>query len=349
VRAARGTWACLILGFGTAGRSHLSAYGLRDDVGVVAIVDPSPDSQAAAAAAAPFAAVGANLDDLPTDLHVDVVDICCPPRWHADAAVDAIARGYHVLCEKPLFLDMGEARRVRAALSGAASVVYPSHNYKFAPVVQRMRAAVMGEALGQLEEGHFRTMRTSHARGTEGWQPDWRRNPQIAGGGILQDHGTHAAYLATYLTGLRPDWVVCTTAGDEDRAERGAVLTIGLVGGPEVHIEMSWEASERHTSYLLRGTGGSVRFDADRFRHETAVGVIEMKSSFAQDAYPTWFASMFDDFIELVRDPGRQGPLLAEAEQAAAVIAAAYQSAARGGARIPLDLMLQRGSRRRVR
>lgn len=333
--------ACAILGFGMAARSHLRAYERRVDVSVVAIADPSAESRAAARAAAPDAVVAADLDALPDGLEIDVVDVCCPPRWHADATADALARGLHVLCEKPLLVSLEEAGQIRAAVAAARGVLYPSHNYKFAPAVQRMRAAVLDDELGMIEQARFRTLRTSHAAGIEGWRPDWRRDAGIAAGGILQDHGTHAAYLAGHVLGDRAQWVECTTRqGCTGETEDAANLRIGLAGGLRVDVEMSWCARARHTSYELRGTDGTVFFDADRFVRRTHAGAFEMASHFTKAEYHVWFSALFDDFLDLVAQPQRQDALLEEAETAAAVVSAAYRSAERDGERIGLDDLL---------
>ncbi|MGZ4805829.1 MAG: Gfo/Idh/MocA family protein [Ilumatobacteraceae bacterium] len=54
---------------------------------------------------------------------VDVIDICTPNDNHVDIALDAFARGKHVLCEKPLALDADGALQLcrAAAASGRPS------------------------------------------------------------------------------------------------------------------------------------------------------------------------------------------------------------------------------------
>src|SRR5438876_12208562 len=45
----------------------------------------------------------------------DIVDICTPPRSHADIAVRCLRGGAHVLVEKPMAVDLAEADRMIAA------------------------------------------------------------------------------------------------------------------------------------------------------------------------------------------------------------------------------------------
>src|SRR6185295_8297855 len=56
------------------------------------------------------------LDKMFADPKIDLVDICLPPGFHADAVVAALKAGKHVFCEKPIALTASDANRmVRAA------------------------------------------------------------------------------------------------------------------------------------------------------------------------------------------------------------------------------------------
>jgi predicted dehydrogenase len=338
--SARPTLRGAIVGFGTAAQAHLAGYAQREDVAIVAVVDPSAERRAAARATLPSVTVHATLDELAGAGPPDFLDVCCPPRWHAEAIVAGLELGCHVMGEKPLLPTLDEYAPVLAALDRAPGVLFPSHNYKFAPVVRRMRAAVMSEAFGDVVSGRFRTLRMRHAAGAPGWYPDWRRDPSVAGGGILQDHGTHAVYLATHVTGLAPLWVTCVTtrhgSPTSGGAEDSALLTLGLDGGADVTVELTWAAPSRQTSYTIVGTRESVAIDDVRFVHRASPGPVETApaAGFADASHVAWFSAMFDDFRDLIDDPARQGALLDEAHATATVIASAYASAARGGERV---------------
>jgi predicted dehydrogenase len=331
-----------MVGFGVAGQAHVSGYAQREDVAIVAVVDPSPERRAAARWALPTARVYATLDDLAREMHPDFLDICCPPRWHSDAVVKGLEMGCHILCEKPLFPTSVDSERVSAALKGANGVLYPCHNYKFAPALRRMREVVMSKPFGPVALAQFRVFRTSHAAGTSGWNPDWRRNSEFACGGILQDHGTHAVYLMRYLTGLAPLWVECETSRSSSSVadtEDTALVTVGLECDAKVTIALTWAALARHTSYTVIGSHESVSVDGSRFvhqKHDLKLASV-VTSDFDNSTHSSWFGALFDDFRDLIMQPTRQGELMAEAHLAAVVIASAYRSAAYGGERIELS------------
>src|SRR5947209_1462615 len=90
-------------------KGHAAAYRARaehdaGDVEIVAIADVSPERRAAAQAAWPQARVYADHHAL-LDAEagrLDFVDVATPPSDHAAVALEALGRGLHVLCEKPL-------------------------------------------------------------------------------------------------------------------------------------------------------------------------------------------------------------------------------------------------------
>lgn len=323
-----------IVGYGAAAHVHLAAYETRKDVVVSAVVDPCPARRAAARARLPRADVYATVADL-DERELDFLDVCAPPYAHRAAIVSGLASGRHVICEKPLVVGLDAFSNVVDALRASRGVLFPAHNYKFAPFARRMRETIAADEFGEVVAGRFRTLRTRNASGVPEWRPNWRRDATVAGGGILQDHAPHAVYLSVALTGRVPRWTACTTrpAGDLRGNEEAVFVTIGLDGGATIDVELTWTARARHTSYSIVGSRESVFSDETRFVHRTANGTLETTRGCAFDyaARVAWFSRMFDDFQDLIASPQRQDVLLAEAFWTTAVIESAYASAASGG------------------
>src|SRR5262245_20752851 len=95
-----------IVGFGEVARhGHWPAYARCPEVRIAAIVDRTEERRALARVLVPGVATFATLDELAAATSVDFVDICTPPALHPEPMLEAIARGWHVLCEKPFVLD----------------------------------------------------------------------------------------------------------------------------------------------------------------------------------------------------------------------------------------------------
>ena len=130
---------------------------------------------------------------------VDVVDICTPNDTHVDIALDALARGKHVLCEKPLALDGDGAHRLCQAASASGLVTQVGFVYRQWPGVAMARKLIDEGAIGDV-----RTARAQFLLDYNG-NPDipmsWRFDRNRAGSGALGDVGSHCIDLLQYLAG----------------------------------------------------------------------------------------------------------------------------------------------------
>ena len=89
-----------LVGFGgVAQNGHWPAYAASGDAAIVAVVDRTAERRAIAASLMPSIPTYATLDELGEAASIDFVDICTPPAFHPQPMLDAIARGWHVLCD----------------------------------------------------------------------------------------------------------------------------------------------------------------------------------------------------------------------------------------------------------
>src|SRR5690348_12469634 len=108
---------------------HLPGAALCPRVAVVAVADPSAASRARLREVGyagelldcGYSEALARLESLPGG-RPDAVVIALPNSLHEEAALEALAAGYHVLCEKPLALTEAGCRRIAAAADAAGRV-----------------------------------------------------------------------------------------------------------------------------------------------------------------------------------------------------------------------------------
>src|SRR5262245_21954380 len=121
-RSARNRFPCMIaravrvgvIGCGRQGTLHLEAYQALPDVDITAICDI--DAGRAAEAADRFGATPfERFDELLASDAFDLVSVVTMPVTHKDIVVAALGAGVHVLCEKPMAMNLGEAREMAAA------------------------------------------------------------------------------------------------------------------------------------------------------------------------------------------------------------------------------------------
>ena len=130
---------------------------------------------------------------------IDAVDIATPNDSHAEIAVAAAEAGKHILCEKPLAMNVVEARKMLAAARKARVVNMICHNYRRVPAVALARQLI--------DEGRLGTIR--HFRGVylQDWIVDpefplvWRLRKEQSGSGVHGDLNAHIIDAARYLVG----------------------------------------------------------------------------------------------------------------------------------------------------
>jgi predicted dehydrogenase len=288
----------------------------------------------------------ASLEEL--DGPLDFVDVCTPPDSHCHYVLNALERGCHVLCEKPLVAQRAELDRLRAAVRTHAGVLYPAHNYLFSPAC-RLVAELLRCDLRAREQGvraRFTTIRVGHATGVPEWSPDWRRDPRISGGGILMDHGPHSVYLVCDLLGAVPRRVRCTLrtspASSFPMTEDEALLDLEF-DDAVVDVELSWQGSARSTRYEFWNAAGTVRWDGDVVelrtdrRHETwSTG-----SGFDDRTHRTWFGPLLAEAREAWLSGDRMSQRLEQAMTTIGVISTAYESAREHGAWLDVGVGVQ--------
>jgi predicted dehydrogenase len=184
-----------IIGMAGIAGAHLGGYDRCADAQVVACCDI--DIEKARKREEQDARAYQDYRDLLADPAVDAVSICLPTFLHAEVTVAALGAGKHVLCEKPMALNVAECDRMLAAADAAGRVLMVAHCIRFWPEYQALQAIVEGGAYGAVQSAVFIRL-----GGLPAWSAGgWMRDPARSGGAILDLHIHDADYVA-YLFGL---------------------------------------------------------------------------------------------------------------------------------------------------
>ncbi|HEU4864822.1 MAG TPA: Gfo/Idh/MocA family oxidoreductase, partial [Actinomycetota bacterium] len=161
----------------------------------------SPDSGRDAATALGADRAFDSAEELVRDPDVDVVHICTPNNLHLPLAEAALAAGKHVICEKPLALDVSGAQQlVEAAADSGLHAAVP-FVYRYYPTVREARERVASGETGEV--------RLLHGTYLQDWllRPDdsnWRVDEQLGGASrAFADIGSHWCDLAEFVAGHR--------------------------------------------------------------------------------------------------------------------------------------------------
>jgi predicted dehydrogenase len=335
-----------IVGYGfISERGHVPAYALPGPTrfDVVAVADTCAARREKARTDLPRARVYSTHEELleAEKGRIDFVDVTTPPCDHARIARNALARGLHVLCEKPLATSGVEARAMATQAREVRRVLFPSHNYKHAPVIKTVRRVLDSGIVGDVNLVTLQTFRSTHAKGVDEWRRDWRRENRYSGGGIAMDHGSHTFYLAfdwfgTYPTAISAKMATRPTPEGFDTEDNFSCAITFPNGTATAHL--SWTSGVRKVIYTIHGERGAIRVEDDDVEvavmSESADGrsAWEMSkervsSDWMDASHVGWFRSLFDQFAGAVAKDDYFGRELETSVRCVELISAAYASA----------------------
>ena len=140
-----------------------------------------------------------NFDTIAANKAIDVVYVVLPNSMHAEFSIRAAKAGKHVICEKPMALNVAECDAIIEACERAGvklGMGYRLHSEPYTQEVKRfVREKTFGDVLYVSADAAYRSM---------GNPNQWRLNRALSGGGALMNMGVYAIQSAIYATGENP-------------------------------------------------------------------------------------------------------------------------------------------------
>jgi len=189
-----------VIGIGFVGRAHVEALR-RLGVPVAGILGSSLDRTKDSANSLRLGRAYGSLEELAGDKEVDVVHICTPNYLHHEQASALLNAGKHVMCEKPLAMNVSESSALIETTRRKNRVGGVTYNLRYYPLCQEARAMVKRGLIGE--------PRLVHGSFLQDWlfyQTDWnwRLEPHLGGElRAVSDIGTHWLDLMTWITGRK--------------------------------------------------------------------------------------------------------------------------------------------------
>lgn len=182
-----------VLGLGSMGTGwHCDTLHRLEQFDLCAGSDPSPERRALCADK--YGLTGYErfeemlaLDDL------DLVVVATPSAMHRDHVLQALEAGKHVVCEKPLCMNLAECDEIIAAAQRTGKMMSAYQNRRWdadhLAALDTVRSGVLGDLFftKQVSMSYSPIMRTY---GVPEFRPQWRAEKQY-GGGLLYDFGPH--------------------------------------------------------------------------------------------------------------------------------------------------------------
>ncbi len=198
-----------IVGCGFMGRMHYSRWLAIDGVEITAICHTDPDrlkeeygtsgSIEVDGAAIEFDKLRlySNSDEMLAEGDLDAVSITLPTDLHAECSIKALEAGLHVLCEKPMALNVAQCDNMIAAAKRNGKTLHIGHCIRFWPEYAKAKEMVDSGEYGKVVAATFRRLGSIPTWSRSNWFTDEGRS-----GGMALDLHIHDTDYAQYLLGM---------------------------------------------------------------------------------------------------------------------------------------------------
>lgn len=247
-----------VIGLGM-GRSHLRNYLKSPHADVVAVADLSEERRDAAREEFGIGKAYMHYEELLADPDIDAVSIALPNALHAPVAIQAMQSGKHVLCEKPMAMNLQEAEDMAATAQSTGQIFMMHFNFRFHDRVRWLKGYIDEGHLGHIYYARTGWLRRRGIPGLGGWFT----NKALSGGGPLIDLGVHRLDVTLWLMGhprvLAVSGATYSELGPRIAKQQNAHfdvedLAVGFVrleGGATIAIETSWALNTTHREEIF--------------------------------------------------------------------------------------------------
>jgi len=360
-----------MIGYGFMGRAHSNAYHRVNHFFEVAyrpvlksVAARSPDKAAAFANRWGWERVESDWRKLVESPEIDAIDICSPNNTHHEIAMAAASAGKMILCEKPLAINLAQAREMTRAAdqSGRPTMVW--FNYRRVPAISLAKQMIDEGRLGRVF--HYRATYlqdwTISPKVPVGGAGTWRLDKDVAGAGVSADLSTHNIDTALWLNGTITNVCGMTETfikerqrqdGSPAKVEIDDVCTFmaRFGNGSNGTFEATRYARGRKNknSFEVNGERGSIYFDLEDmhqlqyFSHDDASHVQGWRTILVTGAehpymsswwvpgcvigYEHTFVNALADFLKCLEQGERSRPDFRDALETQAVAEAVLESA----------------------
>ena len=186
----------IIIGCGYFGQKRMRAcMHLNKKLDVVGIVDTNKKrvKELSSAFHLPYATSLPALLKLTT---ADIAIVAIPNYQHAEVVCEALKRGLHVLCEKPLSISYTDAKKIIVAAKKYKRFVKTGSNHRFFPTIKKAYELIQSGKIGTI-------LTIKGTIGTNGshTKQSWFWNKKLSGGGTYIDNACHILDITRWFMG----------------------------------------------------------------------------------------------------------------------------------------------------
>ena len=273
-----------------------------------------------------------NFDTIADNKSIDIIYVVLPNSMHAEFSIRAAKAGKHVICEKPMAINVSECDAIIAACEQAGVKLGMGYRLHSEPYTKEVKRFVREKTFGEI-----RKITADAAYISRGNPGQWRLNRKLSGGGALMNMGVYAIQSIIYGSGQNPILVTAQEFSTRPEYFKDTDETITAQFELPNGVVAEIMTSHNKRANKLRAECDNGWFELDPastyipLAGRTSAGPLNFKQESQQKL-------QMDDFSRHVREgtsnvaPGEMG------KRDMIIVEAIYRSIAQGNKKIKLDL-----------
>ncbi|MCL5070723.1 MAG: Gfo/Idh/MocA family oxidoreductase [Actinobacteria bacterium] len=195
-----------MVGYGFIGKVHTLSYlnlpfyynPVPAKLKMVGVCSSPIDDANLAVEQAGFEFATDNYKDLLTREDIDIIEICTPNYLHKEIIIEALKAGKHVNCEKPLAMNLSEAKEILDTANSHKNLISQiTFEYRYQPAMMRAKQLIDKGFLGRVYSTRALYL---HSGNSDSSRPMyWKLEKKYCGGGSLFDLGSHIIDIIRFL------------------------------------------------------------------------------------------------------------------------------------------------------
>lgn len=247
-----------LAGFGAWGKFHAQSIAGHPDARLVAISAPTEATRAEARQLYPDAQIFADSLEMVAQAEFDLIDIATPSHTHREIALAAMARGKHVLLEKPMAITLDDCKAIVAGAREHGVHLAVGHELRLSSQWGRIKEILEAGTIGDPQYVLVELSRKPYRTGASGWRYDLSR----VGSWVLEEP-IHFFDLARWYLQGSGDPVELYAYGNSRDPQRPNLFDnfsamFKYANGSYAVVSQTLAAFEHHQTVKVSGTKGAL-------------------------------------------------------------------------------------------
>lgn len=241
-----------------------------------------------------------DVEKLLSDDEINAIYIATPPHVHCEQTIRAARAGKHVLCEKPMAMSVSECQQMVDACHELGVTLMLAYYRNHYPNVVQMKTLMNDGVIGDVVLARINC--TGYYNPNRQDLKNWRINPEISGGGVLMDIGSHRISLLQYLMGdVASVRGYAETVHLDAEVDDSAVFTLRFESGAHAVANINWNVGIGIDDVEVYGTQGCLRCSPLNSGNLTLETKSDGVKDLSQTPLPHTHTGLVQDFVNHIR------------------------------------------------